>query len=204
MSVSVRVQIDLRRLGLREIADVVLGPQSRTELSAAMGEAVREKTRQHLIVEAGKRHSTADRLGAAHTGHLEQAWQAVEGAPIEATADDATLTINVPGLGRAFHDVTIAGPKGQTIPVAAIAYGRRAGEFNLYKFTSKTTGNTFLALRQEDRNAPPIIYYLLVRSVTQKQDRTLLPSDQEWEQAAAGGAVQWYHRRLAPFTGGKS
>lgn len=34
--------------------------------------------------------------------------------------------------------------------------------------------------------------YLLVRSVTQPQDRTLLPSDEEWADAAAKAAEEWF------------
>jgi hypothetical protein len=105
------------------------------------------------------------------------------------------LTINHPGLARAFHDIRIVpvNAKALTIPVDAIAYNRSPRQFGnqLFVWKSKTTGNAFLAQRQEDKSAKPLLLYLLVRSVTQKQDRSLLPSQEEWEKAAARSALDW-------------
>lgn len=198
--VTTTIKIDLDRLGLREIEDV-LGPENRAELNTSAALAVREVTRGYLLEQAGQRHATADRLGATHSGHLEDAWRAVEGSPIEADGSGATLVLNVPGLGRAFHDVTIVpkAAKALTLPVAALAYNRRAGEFGdqLYVWQSRTTGNAFLAMRQADKQARPLLLYLLVRSVTQEQDRTLLPSDEQWQEAADRAAIQWVNDKIS-------
>jgi hypothetical protein len=156
---------------------------------------VREKTRAHLAELATSRHATAERLGAAPSGHLAQAARAVEASPVSAEGATATLTINHPGLARAFHDIRIVpvNAKALTIPVDAIAYNRSPRQFGnqLFVWKSKTTGNAFLAQRQEDKSAKPLLLYLLVRSVTQKQDRSLLPSQEEWEKAAARSALDW-------------
>ena len=46
--------------------------------------------------------------------------------------------------------------------------------------------------------------FLLVRSVTQPQDRTLLPSEAEWGTAAARGAEDWFALELQKLTGGSA
>lgn len=177
----------------------VTGPTARRELHEFMGVSVREELRGHLAELAQTRHATAERLGATPSGHLAQAARAVEGAPVTAEADSATITINHPGLVRAFRDVTIL-PKKKflTIPLNALAYNRRAGQFagELFVFKSKTTGDLFLAKRQAEKGDMPLLMYALVRSVTQKQDRTLLSSDEELHGAAVEGGKAWFEKEI--------
>ena len=157
-----------------------LGGAGRARLSAAMGLAVKELTREHLAQLAASKHTTAEKLGAAPTGHFEQAARAVEDAPLTSDELSASFTIRHPGIGRAFHGITITPKNGATyIPLAmnAIAYGRRPREFDQVQFVHRGE-----AVRTD------IAAYLLVRSVTQKQDRSLLPSDAAWQAAAAQGA----------------
>jgi hypothetical protein len=87
---------------------------------------------------------------------------------------------------RALRDVTIVPreAKSLAIPIHALAYNRRPAQIweslNLFIPKGKNVicmpGKTITAL------------YVLVRSVTQKQDRTLLPSDENFQKAAATGA----------------
>jgi hypothetical protein len=188
--VNVSIKVDVSQLARRDIFER-FGPKRRTEMNAEMALGVREFTRNHLFKLSGERHATANRLGASPSGHLAQAVRAVEQGAIAADPAGATLTINHVGLGRAFHDVTITPSKKYlTLPIAAAAYNRRAGQLDhLFFFTSKG-GNAFLA--QRDPTAKGIkLMYLLKRSVTQKQDRSLLPSDEEWSDAAAEIGRQW-------------
>ena len=176
---NVNVQIPAGLLArMQSFADS--GARSPVNLLRVMGEAVKEKTRDHLAALAASRHTTANRLGATPTGHLEEAARAVEDAPLTADVASASFVINHPGLSRAFHDVHIVPTGGKqflTIPLNAIAYGRRAGEFAKVVF-NPGPGNV----------PQDIAAYLLVRSVTQKQDRSLLPSDSEWKEAAIDAA----------------
>jgi carboxylesterase type B len=192
----VKVDVTLRSPKLAALSAALSGSK-RAQLNEAMAMGVREKTRLHLAALAGTRHATAERLGAAQSGHLTQAARAVEASPVEADAGSATLTINHVGLGRAFHDVRIVpvNAKALAIPVDQIAYARSPRQLGIpmFVFRSKTTGNTFLARRQAEKNERPLLLYLLVRSVTQPQDRTLLPSDQEWQKAAAQSAIDFIH-----------
>ncbi|EDY16685.1 hypothetical protein CfE428DRAFT_5798 [Chthoniobacter flavus Ellin428] len=170
-----------------------LSGAGRMELHESMAISVRDLTERHLVNLAQSRQN---KFGAPSSDFYKQAAEAVEKAPIDAEAEGATLTINALGLGRAFHDVTITpkSAKALTIPVCALAYNRRARQFpNLFVFKSKSTGTAFLAMRDPGAGSKPILMYLLVRSVTQKQDRSLLPSDRDWEKAAKTGAADYIH-----------
>ena len=178
---------------LKSFAEKLEGSQ-RTEASTAMGEAVQALVVAHLRELAASRHSTAQRLGASPTNYLTEAVNAASDASVvKADGDGVTLHLRHPVISRAFRDIHIEakGAGALTIPISAMAYGRRASEFDLYSFRSKTTGNSFLALRQDDRGAKPLLMYLLVRSVTQQQDRSLMPSGDEILDAAASGLSRY-------------
>jgi hypothetical protein len=183
---------------IRALMDRV-GTTLRTRLHLNMGRAVQNLCRKHLISIAGSRHDTAGRLGATPTGFWGYAAEAAS-RPQALSADSAgaTLTIVHPGIGRAGHDVTITagtqtpGATLLTIPIYGEAYGKRIfkGENPRFPggfwFTSKK-GNKIYAIPQEGyhtnaagkkvRNLKPL--YLGLPSVTLKQDRTLLPSDED-------------------------
>lgn len=162
------------------------GLEDPTELHGAIAERAEVLTRDYLRGIAPIRHGSAWRLGARPTGILEKAAESPEG---RGGRDFATLTMR-PGevLARAFGDVVIT-PRGKylTIPVAAEAYGRRAREFgDLFFLLMGPKRTPVLARRAANGNMT--VYYLLVTKVTQKQDRTLLPSDDAYLAAMEAGA----------------
>jgi hypothetical protein len=69
-----KIDVTIRSPRLALLSSALSG-QKRTELSEAMGMGVREKTRAHLAELATSRHATAERLGAAPSGHLAQAFR---------------------------------------------------------------------------------------------------------------------------------
>ena len=180
LKVTVHAPESFRRL----VADV--GPLGRRQLHEQMGMEAQVLTIVHLQRLADTRHDTAEKLGAAPTGFLAEASEKVA---LAANNEDATLTIDHPGIGRAFHAVTISpkNAKSLAIPIHAIAYGHRARFLwtQISLFIPK--GCNFIAMKGPDGKSI-IPLYILVRSVTQKQDRTLLPSDEEYESAAKLGA----------------
>ena len=187
MKINVQLQPDA---DLQAQLANVTGPKARTRLHEHMGLTVKERTVDHLTELAGSRHTTATRLGATPTGHLEQAARAVENAPLSADAESASFVIHHIGMSRAFQDVTIL-PKQQflTIPLNRLAYGRRCGEF----------GKGQVVFNPDPTKPMPegVAAYALVRSVTQKQDRSLLPSDAEWEAAAEQGARNYFNAEIS-------
>lgn len=185
--------------GVRYVTDRLEG-SGRVELGAAMGSEVQLAVVAHLRGLAATRHATANRLGASPTNYLAQATDAAAAADVVSVESGAaTLTFAHPTIARAFRDIHIAakGAGALTIPVDKLAYGRRASQFDLYVWRSKTTGNAFLALRQADRHGKPLLMFLLVRSVTQKQDRSLMPSDMEIATAAAQGVREYVRQTLS-------
>ncbi|BCU75987.1 hypothetical protein [Luteolibacter sp. LG18] len=122
------------------------------------------------------RHATAEGLGAAPTLHHERT-----AGRLEAASDEQFAILRIPrssGLGRAFHDVVILPGSGRqflTIPADARTYGRRAGEFAPGDLTFTIVGGRYPALMFTDGWT---VAFWLARKVEQKQDRSLLPSDQ--------------------------
>jgi hypothetical protein len=193
VSISIR---DTATPNLRKFIGGLTGP-ARSGLLRAMGTEVQHVTTEHVRALAGARHTTASRLGAAPSNFLAQAAEKIA-APEALTADqtEAVLTINHPGFSRAFRDVTIRprNAKSLAIPLAAIAYNRRPRQLwdRLKLFIPK--GKRVIAMSDGAGGITAI--YALVRSVTQSQDRSLLPSAEQWETAAAKGAKQYLQYAL--------
>ncbi|RYD38766.1 MAG: hypothetical protein EOP87_00940 [Verrucomicrobiaceae bacterium] len=103
------------------------------------------------------------------------------------------------GLGRAFRDVTIrpgAGKKFLTIPACAETYGRRVGEFppDEFKFAILYAHRPFPVLLWRfsgGKHKRGDLAYWLRRSVVQKQDRTLLPSDEDYQTIGRARAASY-------------
>lgn len=199
MPVGIRVQIrsaevdrDLGRFFDHIITD-------RTELNVSIGGRAEKLTESHLVAIAQTRHATAQRLGASPSGH----WgQAAEKTSFEADAEGATITINQPGISRAAHDVKIEpgpGKKYLALPAIAAAYNQRAYRLpDLHPIVRSIEGEKrAIGLGKKDAAGTETVWYWLVKSVTQTQDRTLLPSDEEYRLAALAGIGDYIDRLLA-------
>lgn len=189
MNVSVTIPASLSAT-LRQLSDA-LGGNARAELNRAMGTEVQHVTAEHLRSLAATRHETSARLGASPSNHLAQAAEKVAApAAVSANSSGATLTINHVGMVRALRDVTIRPRTAQSlaIPIHAIAYNRRPAQLWESHNLFIPKGKNVIVQPGAGKDAPPLALYALVRSVTQKQDRTLLPSDEQLSAAAAKGA----------------
>lgn len=153
--------------------------------------SIGETTREHVRAIAPLRHKTARALGASPTRHLTRAAAAIEG---QFSDTGATLVFpRVSGLSRAFRDFNLRpvtpGIRFLTIPASARAYGKRAREFSGLKFEMVTADfNGRTALRRALVFPDGAIAYFLVKRAFIPQDRTLLPSDQDFATAAEIGA----------------
>ena len=169
----------------------LLGGAGLRELHQAAGTELQRITVDHVARIAATRHATAERLGAAPTNHFAQAAEKVAAASaLSADPSGATLTISHPGFIRAFRTVKIVPreAKSLAIPIHALSYGHRAGELwdRMHLFIPK--GKNIIAATIGGTLTP---LYALCKSVTQKQDRSLLPSDAEFQKAAVDGAKGW-------------
>lgn len=166
--------------GLSQVAAGLTDPE-RQEVSETMGAGVRSLIVRHLSDLAASRHTTAEKLGASPTGYIRDlADNFDQSSTVEVDADGVSLHMRHPVLSRALHDVTIL-PRKQflVIPMNAIAYGRRPGEFAKNYFMRGRSAKPI----PDDRPA-----WLLVRSVTQRRDPTLLPTLDQMTTAAAKAA----------------
>lgn len=153
-------------------------------------------TQKHLRDDAS--HATAQRLGAAPTGFREQ-----NAARVEAHSNDEEALVTIPrdtGLGRAFSDVVIRPGSGKTyltIPAHAETYGKSVRDGfpeEAFRFAVIQSWRTFLALvwrETSGRHEKGEVAYWLKREIKQKQDRSLLPPDEEYAKAARGAAVDY-------------
>jgi len=190
------------------------GLKRRAALHRMMGGRVQNVTRDHLIRIANTRHATANRLGAAPSGHWGKAAEKVTRPEALTISDDVgELVINHPGITRAFKDITIVPTGGRqflTIPLIAAAYNRRARTIpGLFRPTRKGARATGFKIGADGRKVPIypsdqkmrvlsrngqgglVHYYALVRSVLQRQDRTLLPGDKELQRACKAGILDY-------------
>ena len=175
----------------------LMGGAGLRRLHQAAGTEVQRITVDHVARLAATKHATAERLGASPTNHFAQAAEKVAASSaLSADASGATLTINHPGFIRAFRTVKIVPreAKALAIPLHAISYGHRPGELwdRLHLFIPK--GENIIAATIGGVLTP---LYALCKSVTQRQDRSLLPSDAEFQAAAVAGAKGWLGMALA-------
>ena len=159
------------------------------------GEAER-LTREYLI--GLNRHKTATGLGAKPTGHHGKAAAMVMSA---FSSKEAVVIIPaITGLGRAFRDLVIRPGSGRmylAIPAHRRTYGIRARDFS-GELTFAVVGGRHTALMFSAKDDPDhwTVAYWLRREVMQKQDRTLLPSDEGFKAAAFGAADAWARELL--------
>lgn len=190
--ISLEVQEQLGAKVVERIANET--DANRVKISEGMSVEVRRFIVAKFTELGETRHDTADRLGGEQTGFIRDLAQNFDQASTVTVDDDGvSISMRHPIISRAFHDVTIVPTHSQflTIPVDGKAYGHRAGEFaGLILIRSQTTGNLFLAERPENKGDHPNALFLLVKSVEQKQDRSLFPSDDEINASAALGATR--------------
>lgn len=177
----------------------LLKPSGRHSLFSAAGNAVSKLVNDYLkFTVAPTHHKTADRLGATRTGHYEPR------ATFAATGSSATVTIPIPGISRAFKNLSIAPKKAAflTLPLSSVAYGKRAARVRQLGYTifrppakgAHKAGNgkfdKYKDILMGSKDGETIPLYLLKKRVEQQQDRSLLPSDAAISQAASSAMAQ--------------
>lgn len=169
-----------------------VGPAGRRQLYSAAAKAVAILVRGHLALLGSWKHKTAARLGAQPTGILERA---ATRTTWRATGEYGEVDIPTPAVRRAFHDVEIRPRSGTalTIPMSSTSYGRSAAVLAGlgWKIYRPRKARVLMGRLGDDK--PKLLYYLVTR-VHQRQDRSLLPSDEEIYQSAAGAMLALIRR----------
>ena len=166
----------------------IVGPEGRRELFSVGANAVRIRVQRHIRTVAPTRHVWARRLGGRPTGHLTKGARAVTS---HASATYGIVEVPIPGIERAFQDLTIIPRMADMLTLPArgaggISYGRRAKEmqalgWKLFRGRGSEKAKHLLFGR---RGKETRILYILKERVTVPMDRGLLPSDSEIEAAA--------------------
>ncbi len=152
--------------------------------AAAMGDGAKLNDRVAVDAEkfvkkrgritAATEHKTAESLGARPTGHLLNAYEAIQHV---SDATSATLLVPRASRLRAAFGKYVCTPKPPrkflTIPTAAAAYGHRAREFSDLKFIRSKLGRLFLVRKDAQGNIEPM--YLLVQRAEIPEDPALIP-----------------------------
>lgn len=100
-----------------------------------------------------------------------------DGAATNGSTPTAEAIIDVPGVTRAYHDITIL-PKVRralTIPCHRSAYGKSARDFDHTFIVHKKDGHAFIA---QNKGGALVALFNLVQRAFQRQDTRLMPSDQ--------------------------
>lgn len=156
-----------------------MGSQGLAELNRTAAYGLLTLCRNHIKLEASRRHATANRLGATPTGHLEEAAMTMV-STADATAGE--VQIFSPGFRRVFGSLSIAPrtARALTLPLDADSYGKRASKLRRegwQLFRSPAKGLRAILLGKHPGTGEVKALYLLRARVTLPQDRTLLPSD---------------------------
>lgn len=173
---GVTVEISGNRAIPRLIA--ALGPEGRRSLHAAY---------------ATGRHGTARAFGARPTGHYEKGAAAIS---TSATAEGGTVTIPIPGINRAWGNITITPKRTRslTIPLRSGGpeiYGRTVAELRALGWDFFAQKGVLFGTRGEGDKRETRAMFVLKTLVVQKQDPSLLPSQDEIAKRAATAMVKY-------------
>ncbi len=173
-----------------------LTPNNRRELYGDAAEHLAALVQGHIRSYMGRKHATAHRLGAQPTGHYEAGAADIH---TNATSERGEVVIPIPGIRRAFGDVRIEAKRAKalTIPVDALAYGRRASTleamgWRLFRIKSKKGAD--LLMGTDGETTKPL--YLLRKSVTQSRDPSLMPTMDEMERTVATAMVNRFRAKV--------
>lgn len=192
-------------------------------LVGAMGRRLIRDTSNHVRAWGA---SHPNKLGGRRTNYWSGIAAKINPAEtLEVNGHTATVTLggpDMPGLMRAFGEITITpgtktpGVKYLALPARSETYGHRPGEFDLMlfwkgkgqvgglaqKIAVTRTRNSKRGAKGTEYFRPGLVYYWFAESVTQPQDRSLLPSEAEWSDSVNSAATDWVTAQLKKIKGG--
>lgn len=180
---SIRLDIEITDTAGPMLTRIRTGLAARGPLHSKIAGDAEAYLKRTGATKARTQHRSAERLGATPTKHLEKAYQAIEGT---ATADSALLSMpRASRLRAAFSEYVSrpgSGKKYLTIPAHKDAYGRRAGEFDLFFVRVGPRQTPALARKVDGRETMEIMFFL-TKAARIKHDPTLIRFDLLAEEA---------------------
>lgn len=202
MSFTIKVQSDALsdlETAVEELGGAVTG----NDVMMIMGRAAQQVIKDHFEKLAGDavHHKTAESLGAERTGLYEEAARGTEAPQLE--SGGVSVSVHQVAIAQRLFGGTVepVNAKFLTIPARSESYGKRAGEFdNLVPILfpsgagalvqreatvlrgGRSRGEKRVAGIGEHRKGEEmggLIYFWLVKQVTQSPDPSVLPGDEE-------------------------
>ena len=202
--------IDLRDTAVPALTRLAMAAEPE-KMGQAAGPAVVNKVRSHFFALNAER---SNKLGGKRTNFFNQAARSTQ---FKADRTGVVVSINHLGIRQRYLGGTIKPTGGRrflTIPAIAEAYATRAGEWNNLKFgfafdpkgnvrpaliEAQSTALKFGAKRKDGSRkvtattrAGGQAVFWLVRGVTQRPDPSVLPTDQEIQDAALTGIAKYF------------
>ena len=171
-----RVEVTIKSNRVVDAIMGEIGPESRRQLNSVAGRAVMNAVQRHIRSYMREKHRSARMLGATPTGHYEKGAAAIS---MSADATGATVTIPIPGIARAWGDVSIRpgpGKSALTLPQAAISYGRTVAEIRALGWKVFRPKGKSVLMGEPPAGGEATILYSLVGGVVQRRDPSLMPS----------------------------
>jgi len=222
MNLRVTIVTDTAGPALLAVSQI---PEERAQICGAAGHRLIRDTSAH-VARWGLSHP--NQLGGRRTNYWAgMAAKINPGDCLEVSDSAATVTLGgpeMPGLMRAFGDITIVpgtktpGAKYIPLPARSEAYGMKPREFGaalvlFWKGNGRVGGLAEAVPVTRTKNTqggkngstyfrPGLVMYWFVTEVTQPQDRSLLPSDEELSNSANAGAAEYAGLRFKQATGG--
>ncbi|MBI3886155.1 MAG: hypothetical protein HY302_10545 [Opitutae bacterium] len=155
----------------------------RPDIRKVMGRGIATRLRKHYTKLDAQR---ANKQGGTRTHFYAQARRGVQ-QPELVGGDGVKVVTNHVGIAQRYFGGEIRPKTGKflTLPVAPAAYGHRAREFNDLHAIYFSDGSGILVRdNTETKSGVGEIYFRLVKSVAQKPDPSVLPTEAELTAAA--------------------
>lgn len=164
---------------------IVVKSRSGLSIPAAVQEAVKKTVRKVRQ----KSRTIGQILKRVVTDHFRQRFPGSKHySPRKILAEEKGITIDIPGISRAFRSLTIYPRirKALSIPIHKSAYGKKPGDFkNIFRLPGTET-----LFMKKGRGL--IAMYTLKARVFQKQDRTILPPDDVMQNAIGKRFIKFF------------
>lgn len=176
-----------------------MGEEGRRDLYATGTNALAESIAAHIRGYASSKHATARKFGAPATGHYTKGAAAIS---TSASAEGGVVTIPIPGISRAFGDVTITPTRANrlTVPLSSAGptvYGRTVAELRAmgWKFFRGRKGHEaediLFGYRGKGKEREVKAMFVLKTVIEQRRDPSLLPSGSEMAKTAANAMLRY-------------
>ena len=150
----------------RGLSNLLRGALTSSQTSHAIQDTLRSTVRAHFqAIYPGSKHYNPQKVTNGRTSSTS-------------TTATGSVNIDVPGVTRAYHDITIRPRirKFLTIPIHKSAMGKSARDFTGLEEVENRNGNRFLAKRLD--NGALAYMFVLKEKVFQKRNRKLMPTDE--------------------------